>query len=100
MLQGTGLIVISLFCLIVLLFGLQYFFTTHPKSPLLAIKKWLYTIITFLGLTVIFSFLPIENTAKSSVFALLGLVITAVIAISSTTFVSNAMAGTMLRIIR
>ncbi len=98
--QDTGLIAISLFLLILLLFGLQRFFITHPKNPLSTIRHWLYIIVTFLGLTIIFSFLPIENAAKNTVFTLLGLVITSVIAISSTTFVSNAMAGTMLRIIR
>ncbi len=98
--QDTGLIVISLFLLILLLFGLQRFFIAHPKTPLATIRHWLYIIVTFLGLTIIFSLLPIESTAKNTVFTLLGLIVTSVIAISSTTFVSNAMAGTMLRIIR
>lgn len=48
----------------------------------------------------IFALTPINSDAKSSFFSLFGLVITAVLGVSSTTFVSNAMAGFMLRNIK
>ncbi|MGE0625864.1 MAG: mechanosensitive ion channel family protein [Pseudomonadales bacterium] len=41
--------------------------------------------------------LPFDSTTTGQLLSLFGLVITAVIALSSTTFVSNAMAGLMLR---
>jgi small-conductance mechanosensitive channel len=41
--------------------------------------------------------LPLESTTTGQLLSLFGLVVTAVIALSSTTFVSNAMAGFMLR---
>ena len=47
-------------------------------------------------LAVIFS-LPISETSRGQILSLLGIVITGVIALSSTTFVSNIMAGLMLR---
>lgn len=41
--------------------------------------------------------LPVSDTLRGQLLALLGLVLTGVIALSSTTFVANAMAGLMLR---
>lgn len=98
--QGTGLIVIGLLVLVGILFSVHRFLKSHPNSALHDSKGWLYAVIGFVGFGVIFALLPIESAAKNSVFSLLGLVVTAVIAISSTTFASNAMAGIMLRIIR
>ncbi len=98
--QGTGLIVICLLILSVMLFGIYRFLQAHPNSVLHQSKGWLYAFVTFLGLLIIFALLPIDSSAKNSVFSLVGLVVTAVVAISSTTFASNIMAGIMLRIIR
>lgn len=44
--------------------------------------------------------LPISDTIRGQVLSLLGVVISAIIALSSTTFVSNAMAGIMLQATR
>ena len=41
--------------------------------------------------------LPLENATQGQLLSLFGIVLTAVIALSSTTFVANAMAGLMLR---
>lgn len=98
--QGIGLIVVSLFILVAILVGTYRFMKAHPTGTLNQSRGWVYAVITFLGLAIIFALLPIDSSAKNSVFSLLGLVVTAVIAISSTTFASNAMAGVMLRIIR
>lgn len=98
--QGTGLIVVSLLILAAILFAVYRFFRANPAHELSQSKSWVYAVLTFLGLAIIFALLPIESSAKNSVFSLLGLLVTAVIAISSTTFASNAMAGIMLRIIR
>lgn len=100
MTEGTGLIVVSLLVLSGVLFAIHRFLKANPNSALHQSKGWLYAFVTFIGLAIIFALLPIESSAKNSVFSLLGLVVTAVIAISSTTFASNAMAGVMLRIIR
>jgi len=50
-----------------------------------------------LGIVVILLALPLEQETHKDLFQLLALLITAVITLSSTTFVSNAMAGFMLR---
>jgi uncharacterized small protein (DUF1192 family) len=49
------------------------------------------------GLVLILLALPLEKETHKDLFQLLALLITAVITLSSTTFVSNAMAGFMLR---
>ena len=50
-----------------------------------------------LGIVLILLALPLEKETHKDLFQLLALLITAVITLSSTTFVSNAMAGFMLR---
>ncbi len=49
------------------------------------------------GVAVIVLALPVTSTVRDQLLSLLGLIVTAVIALSSTTFVANAMAGLMLR---
>jgi small conductance mechanosensitive channel len=53
--------------------------------------------LTALALVVLILALPIGDAARGQLFSLIGLVLTGVIALSSTTFVGNAMAGLMLR---
>lgn len=43
--------------------------------------------------------LPVSETTRGQIFSLTGLIVTALIALSSTSFVANAMAGLLLRII-
>ncbi len=55
---------------------------------------------SLLGLLVIIMSLPIGDVARGQLLSLLGIVLSATIALSSTTFVGNAMAGMMLRAVR
>ncbi len=60
-------------------------------------------IIFFVFLAILFEvlvLLPVSDELRLQIMSLLGIVLTAVIAVSSTTFVSNAMAGIMLRMVR
>lgn len=50
------------------------------------------------GLFIFVAFLPIETEIRNLIFSIFGILLSAVIALSSTTLVSNAMAGIMLRI--
>lgn len=52
--------------------------------------------LTFIGVLTILISLPISDSLKGQIFSLLGIIISAAIALSSTTFVGNAMAGLML----
>ena len=54
-------------------------------------------VLSAFGLVLVVLSLPVADTTKGQLLSILGLVVTGVIGVSSTTFVSNAMAGLMLR---
>jgi small-conductance mechanosensitive channel len=56
--------------------------------------NWINVSVVIIALIIM---LPISEETRGQVLSLLGLVLTAVIALSSTTFVANAMAGVMLQ---
>lgn len=63
-------------------------------------KQLIQFIILSIGLIFVVFSLPISNQYKDSILSLLGLLAGATIALSSTTFIANAMSGIMLRIIK
>jgi small-conductance mechanosensitive channel len=56
--------------------------------------------IFFAGLIVVIIVLPISDSLRGQLLSLIGIIVSATIALSSTTFVGNAMAGIMLRSLR
>jgi small-conductance mechanosensitive channel len=66
----------------------------HLESQLVMVT------LTFFGLIAIVIALPLRDATKGQLLTLIGLLVTAAIALSSTTFVGNAMAGIMLRAVR
>ncbi|MHC4218616.1 MAG: mechanosensitive ion channel domain-containing protein, partial [Planctomycetota bacterium] len=65
-----------------------------------AVRQLVMLVLTGLGLVLVTLTLPVPDTNRNQLLALLGLALTAVIALSSTSFVSNAMAGLMLRSVK
>ena len=60
-----------------------------------------FTIIVFLvGLFVAIALLPLDPDLRSQILSVLGILLSAIIALSSTTLVGNAMAGIMLRLMK
>lgn len=57
-------------------------------------------VLTFLGTILVVLVAPLNDAQKGQLLSLIGLLVSAAIALSSTTFVGNAMAGGMLRIVR
>ncbi|MBB88173.1 MAG: mechanosensitive ion channel protein MscS [Xanthomonadales bacterium] len=55
--------------------------------------------VTLVGLLVLILALPISDTLRGQVLSFLGVLLTGGIGLSSTTFVANAMAGVMLRVV-
>lgn len=55
--------------------------------------------ITLVGALLVVLALPISDALRGQILSLLGVMLTAVIGLSSTTFVANAMAGIMLRVV-
>jgi len=58
------------------------------------------TLLFLIGLVIVIMALPIGDTSRGQLLGLLGIVLSAAIALSSTTLVGNAMAGMMLRVVR
>ncbi|MHC4147150.1 MAG: mechanosensitive ion channel family protein, partial [Planctomycetota bacterium] len=63
-------------------------------------RRIIMLLLSGLGVVIIILGLPVGETNITGLLTLFGLLVTAVIALSSTTFVANAMAGLMLRSVR
>ncbi|NIS17901.1 MAG: mechanosensitive ion channel family protein [candidate division Zixibacteria bacterium] len=87
---------------IIALFLIRYFLQRHySKIPGLKFRSQIITLIlVLLGIVIVILLLPIKDTSKGQLLSLLGILLSAIIALSSTTFIGNAMAGLMLRAIR
>ncbi len=57
-------------------------------------------VISIIGLLILILVSPISDNQKGQILSLLGILLSAAIALSSTTFLGNAMAGIMLRAVR
>jgi len=60
-------------------------------------RQWMTTLIAMIGLCAVILSLPINAQTQGQLLTLLGLLLTAVITLSSTTVAANVMAGVMLR---
>jgi small conductance mechanosensitive channel len=63
-------------------------------------RQLIMLLLTVAGLLVVILTLPMSEATRGQVLSLVGIVLTGVIALSSTTFVANAMAGLMLRLVK
>lgn len=64
------------------------------------VRELIMLVLTAIGGAALILTLPIGEATRGQLLSLLGLVVTATIALSSTTFIGNAMAGLMLRALR
>jgi small-conductance mechanosensitive channel len=62
-------------------------------------RQLLMLLLTLIGILSIILLLPMSDSTRGQVLSLLGVVFTGVIALSSTTFVANAMSGLLLRLV-
>lgn len=69
---------------------------TEARLP----RQLVMLLLTVAGLLLIVLALPMSESTRGQVLSLIGIVLTGVIALSSTTFVANAMAGLMLRMVK
>ncbi|MGZ0709321.1 mechanosensitive ion channel family protein [Coraliomargarita sp. W4R53] len=70
-------------------------FSNHNVVP-----QMLMLFFSIVGVVLIVLSLPVSDTLRGQILSLMGLVMTGVMALSSTTFVANAFAGSMLRLTR
>ncbi|NOZ07473.1 MAG: mechanosensitive ion channel [FCB group bacterium] len=75
----------------------------HGKRPLGAEAKFprqlIMLLLSAVGLLIVVLSIPMSESTRRNVLSLLGVVLTALIALSSSTFVANMMAGLMLRLV-
>ena len=81
--------------------GLSWWLRRHqPANPEAHLPRQLLVIGCWvLAILLVLISLPISETTRGQLLSLSGLIITALIALSSTTLVANAMAGVLLRIV-
>ena len=96
---GSLIVVVAVVVLLVLI---RFFLNRSIKKASgnsLPYHRQLVTFaIVLLGLFLAIAFLPIEHEVKGQILSVLGILLSGVIALSSTTLVGNAMAGIMLRL--
>ena len=93
---------ITLVGFLVVLFAVRYLLRQRYESSLgYRFKLQMTTLVlSFVGLLAVIIALPISETTTGQLLSLLGLLLSAAIALSATTFVGNVMAGLMQRAVR
>ena len=89
--------VLTLIVVTLLLALMNYLMRRNQAGELPVVRQVILLLSTAAGILLVIFVLPISETSRGQILSLLGIVITAVIALSSTTFVANIMAGLMLR---
>lgn len=89
--------VVALVAVVLTLLLVNYLLRRNASGEISISHQVLMLVLTAAGMLVVIFSLPISETSRGQLLSLLGIVVTAVIALSSTTFVANVMAGLMLR---
>ncbi len=95
-------LLVTLTLVVLLLWGINWALlrraklTTESRLP----RQLTMVAASIVALICVILALPVNDATRGDLLSLLGLVLTGVIALSSTTFVANAMAGLMLRSVR
>ena len=89
------------FLIVALILFVLVRFILGPRFGLLAESRFRRQVTVFvaalIGIVAVILTLPISATLRAQLIAFLGLVLSAAIALSSTTFIGNVMAGFMIR---
>ncbi len=88
--------------LVAVVFALHVYFEKRLKvRPQLGFQRQtVMLLLTLLGLLMLIVTSPLSDAQKGQLLSLIGLLLSATIALSATTFLGNAMAGIMLRAVR
>lgn len=90
----------SVFTLIgvITVLAIAHFLLRRDVPGEVSVSRQLFMLVlTGIGVLFVIFSLPLSDSGRGQILSLIGIVITAVIALSSTTFVANIMAGLMLR---
>ncbi|MCP4703874.1 MAG: mechanosensitive ion channel, partial [candidate division Zixibacteria bacterium] len=89
---------LSVFAIIAARFIINRQYKNKPGRPFR--RQVITLILSFVALLLIILAMPINDSARGQLLSLIGIIFSAAIALSSTTFIGNAFAGMMLRAIR
>jgi small conductance mechanosensitive channel len=95
LLPAGAIFVGAILLIIILRLFLKKYLVTHPGQKFRQQAATL--VISFIALILIIIVFPINDTLRGQLIGLIGILLTAAIALSSTTFMGNIMAGLMLR---
>jgi small-conductance mechanosensitive channel len=87
---------------VLVLFGVRYILEKRQAGrPGYNLRRQMITLsLSFIGLLIIIMTLPVSDTTIGQLLSLIGILLSAAIALSAPTFVGNIMAGMMLRAVR
>lgn len=86
---------VALFVFLVFIFGVRLFLEKkYSGATGQHFRRQVITLLlSFAGLLIVIMILPIEHQPRGQLLSLIGLILSAAIALSSTTFLGNIMAG-------
>lgn len=96
LLVAVAVVTLILWGAFMLLLGRHPEIGAEAKLP----RQLIMLLVSASGFLVVLLMIPMSEVTRGHVLSLLGIVLTGVIALSSTTFVANAMAGLMLRLVK
>ncbi|MBN2321755.1 MAG: mechanosensitive ion channel [Acidobacteria bacterium] len=96
----TGVAVIVI---VLIIFGVRYLIDKRARVHGNVARQVMTMLLSFVGLLIVLMFIPeqhLSETSRGQLLSLIGILLSASIALSSTTFIGNAMAGLMLRSVK
>jgi len=95
---------ITLLIIIMVILGVRFIINKRAAGSGYHVRRQVLTmLLSFIGLLIIIMAIPdqyLSETSRGQLLSLIGILLSAAIALSSTTFIGNAMAGMMLRAVK
>ena len=94
---------IAVLIIVLVIFGARYLIDKRARTQRNVTRQVMTMLLSFIGLLIILMFIPeqyLSETSQGQLLSLIGILLSASIALSSTTFIGNAMAGMMLRSVK
>ena len=100
-LTSTG---ITILITVLVILGVRFLINKRAAGTGYHVRRQVLTmLLSFVGLLIIIMVIPdqyLTETSRGQLLSLIGILLSAAIALSSTTFIGNAMAGMMLRVVK
>jgi len=94
---------IAVLIIVLIIIGVRYIIDKRSRTHQNVSRQVMTMLLSFIGLLIVLMFIPEEylsETSQGQLLSLIGILLSASIALSSTTFIGNAMAGLMLRSVK